>query len=523
VSHLLPSAALPLLDGKLAVVLAGMCYRGAIMRQWYYWSCKFYGRWYLGLVLALISVLLHTPEPVEGRQWWLCEPPGAQVGVSQSLSPTPVLDWTKVAKAALPAVVSISSGTMGRVPPDGPQSPFFSEPFARSGFRKSQDKTRRGRNLGSGVLVSPHGYVLTTYHVIDGAQDIRATLADRRKLRAQIVGTDPMTDLAILKLPGSGYPALPLGDSARVEVAEPVLAIGNPFGLNQTVTTGIVSALGRANVGVADYEDFIQTDAAINPGNSGGALLNACGELIGINSALFSTSGNYMGIGFAVPINMARTVLEQIVTHGRVSRGWLGIVVQELTPALARGLGKPEMRGLLVSDVAPGSPAAQMGVQRDDIVTRYRDILVDDVGQFRNLVIQSTPGSRVWLTIYRNGREQEFEASIGERRETAGQEEPVGKEIDQLGMELTDLDLMLTKRLGLPQSAQGAVVIEVLPGSPAEMAGLQSGDVIQEVNRQPVNSTKDFERAVEQTSGQAMILFVNRAGATVYLVVEPKG
>jgi serine protease Do len=364
---------------------------------------------------------------------------------------------------------------------------------------------------------------LTTYHVIDGAQDIRVTLADRRKLRAQIVGTDPMTDLAILKLPGSGYPVLALGDSTRVEVAEPVLAIGNPFGLNQTVTLGIVSALGRANVGVADYEDFIQTDAAINPGNSGGALLNACGELIGINSALFSTSGNYMGIGFAVPINMARTVLEQIVTHGRVSRGWLGIVVQELTPTLARGLGKPEMRGLLVSDVAPGSPAAQAGVQRDDIVTRYRDVLVDDVGQFRNLVIQSTPGSRVWLTIYRNGREQEFETSIGERPETTGQEEPVGKEIDQLGMELTDLDLTLTKRLGLPQSAQGAVVIEVLPGSPAETAGLQSGDVIQEVNRQPVTSTKDFERAVEQLSEQAMILFVNRAGATVYLVVEPKG
>jgi serine protease Do len=371
--------------------------------------------------------------------------------------------------------------------------------------------------------VSPHGYVLTTYHVIEGAQDIRVTLADRRRLRAQIVGTDALTDLAVLKLPGSGYPVLPLGDSGRVDVAEPVLAIGNPFGLNQTVTMGIVSAVGRANVGVADYEDFIQTDAAINPGNSGGALINACGELIGINSALFSTSGSHMGIGFAVPINMARTVLEQIVTHGRVSRGWLGIVVQDLTPALAHGLGKPEMRGLLVSDVAPGSPGAQAGLQRDDIVTRYRDVRVDGAGQFRNLVLQSTPGSRVWLTVYRNGRDQEFEVSVGERPESTAQEEQVGKEIEQLGMELTDLDLALTKRLGLPPAAQGIVVIEVLPGSPAEAAGLQSGDVIQEVNRQPVTSAKDLARKVEQMAGQSLVLFVNRAGTTVYLVVDLKG
>ena len=493
------------------------------MRWWGYWYCESDARWCLGLVLALLGGLLCSPESVVARQWWICESPGPQAGLLQSAPPAPILDWTKVAKAALPAVVSISSATTGRVPSEGPQSPFFAEPFSRSGFRESQDRPRRGHNLGSGVLVSPHGYVLTTYHVIEGAQDIRVTLADRRKLRAQIVGTDPLTDLAILKLPGSGYPILPLGDSARVEVAEPVLAIGNPFGLNQTVTMGIVSAVGRANVGVADYEDFIQTDAAINPWNSGGALINACGELIGINSALFSTSGSHMGIGFAVPVNMARTVLEQIVTHGRVSRGWLGIVVQEFTPALARGLGKPETRGLLVSDVAPGSPGAQAGLQRDDIVTRYRDVRVDDVGHFRNLVIQSAPGSRVWLTVYRNGRDQEFEVSVGERPETTAQEGQTGREVDQLGMELTDLDLALAKRLGLPPAAQGVVVIEVLPGSPAETAGLQSGDVIQEVNRQPVGSAQDFERTVEQASEQSLVLFVNRAGATVYLVMEHKG
>jgi serine protease Do len=365
--------------------------------------------------------------------------------------------------------------------------------------------------------------VVTTYHVIEGAEDILVTLADRRKLRAQVVGTDAMTDLAVLKLSGSGFPVLPFGDSARVEVAEPVMAIGNPFGLSQTVTMGIVSAVGRANVGIADYEDFIQTDAAINPGNSGGALINACGELIGINTALFSTSGSYMGVGFAIPINLARTVLEQILSRGQVRRGWLGIVVQELTAALARGLGKPELPGLLVSDVSEGSPAARAGLRRDDILLRYRDAPIDDVGRFRNLVAQSTPGSRLLLTVYRDGREQKLEVQVGERLEPARQDEALGAEGSRLGMELVDLDLVLTRRLGLPLSAQGAVVVEVLPGSPAEAAGLQSGDVIQEVNRQPVKSVQDIERSLETRGNLPLVLFVHRDGATVYLVLEPRG
>jgi Do/DeqQ family serine protease len=370
--------------------------------------------------------------------------------------------------------------------------------------------------------VSTEGYVLTTYHVIEAAEDILVTLADRRKLRAQVVGADPVTDLAILKLPGSGFPILPLGDSTRIEVAEPVMAIGNPFGLTQTVTMGIVSAISRANVGISDYEDYIQTDAAINPGNSGGALINACGELIGINTALFSTSGAYMGVGFAVPINLARTVLEQILTHGRVSRGWLGVVVQELTPALARGLGKPEVPGLLVSDVTEGGPVAKAGIRRDDIVLRYRDMRVSDVGQFRNLVAQSIPGTRLLLTIYRDGQEHTLEVVVGERQEATTAEETMGTAVNQFGMELVDLDLALTRRLGLPLSSLGAVVVEVLPGSMAETAGLQSGDVIQEVNRQPVKSASDFERLVERVAQQPLILFINRSGTTVYVVVDSR-
>jgi serine protease Do len=372
------------------------------------------------------------------------------------------------------------------------------------------------------VLISPDGYVLTTYHVIEGAEDIRVVLADRRKLQPQVIGIDPLTDLAVLKLPGADFPALRLGDSAHIVVAEPVLAIGNPFGLNQTVTMGIISAIGRVNMGVTDYEDFIQTDAAINPGNSGGALINACGELIGINTALFSTSGSYMGIGFAVPVNMARTVFEQIRRQGRVSRGWLGIVVQELTPSLARGLGVPEIPGLLISDVSVGGPAERAGLRQDDVLIRYRNMPIESVGHFRNLVAQSLPGSRWPVAVYREGRELHLDIIIGERPHVQSVEEAMGHEVERLGLDLAELDLGMARRLGLPLATQGVVVVEVFPGSPAEMAGLQSGDVIREVNRKPIRSASDFEAGLEKVVNAPLILFVNREGSNLYVVLEQR-
>jgi serine protease Do len=423
---------------------------------------------------CLLSALLLLPGLVQARQWWVCQNGLLQSTVPPGVAPA-LVEWTKIAKTALPAVVSISSAAPGVSQPAGQLNPMLSKPFMRSAFRGPHEGLRRGRNIGSGVLVSPDGYVLTTAHVIEGAGDIRVMLADRRKFQARVIGADPMTDLAVLKLPGTDFPALPLGDSTDLEVAEPVLAIGNPFGLNQTVTMGIISAMGRVNMGVTDYEDFIQTDAAINPGNSGGALINACGELIGINTALFSTSGSYMGIGFAVPVNMARTVFEQIRTQGRVSRGWLGIVVQELTPILARELGIPEISGLLVSDVSEGGPAERAGLRRDDVLVSSQSMPVESPGHFRNQVGQSRPGSRLPLTVYCEGREIQVEVIIGERSPGQPIEESLGHEVDRLGMELIDLDIGLAKRLGLPVAAQGVVVIEVLPGSPAEMGGYKLG------------------------------------------------
>jgi serine protease Do len=370
------------------------------------------------------------------------------------------------------------------------------------------------------VLVTGDGHVLTNNHVVEGARDIRVTLADGRELTAKLVGTDPKTDLAVLRLPGSGFSVLPLGDSSRVEVAEVVLAIGNPFGLSQTVTMGIVSAVGRANVGIADYEDFIQTDAAINPGNSGGALVNARGELIGINTAIVSQSGGSMGIGFAVPVNMARQVMDQLVTRGRLTRGYLGVAVQDLTPALARGLKIDADRGLLVVDVAPDGPAAQAGLQRNDVIVAVDGKPPEDAGHFRNLVAGTAPGSRLRLTILREGRERTVEVTVGELPERPPAVAAVRAPPDTPGVSVASLTPEVARRLGLPPTVRGAVVAEVRPGGLAAEAGLRPGDVVTEVNHQPVRGAEDFARAVEQARGQDLAVRVERGGSARYVVLE---
>ena len=330
--------------------------------------------------------------------------------------------FVQVVKAVTPAVVNIVSTRTDQETqsPHGlSDDPFFRRFFGEEFFRRfDEPRGRQGpreRGLGSGVIVQPNGIIVTNYHVVRKATEIQVLLADRTTYPAELIGTDPKTDLAVLKIEAGNLPTIPWANSDGLEVGEYVLAVGNPFGLNQTVTLGIVSAVGRARMGIAEYEDFIQTDAAINPGNSGGALVNTRGELVGISTAIFSRSGGSMGIGFAVPSNMARAILDQLVSTGEVVRGWLGVSIQEVTPKLATQFGVVEPKGVLISDIIEGSPAEQAGLRRGDIIVRFDERSIDDATQLKNMVAATEVGKRITVTLIRDEKTVVLEISIGEQ------------------------------------------------------------------------------------------------------------
>jgi serine protease Do len=433
--------------------------------------------------------------------------------------------FAPIVKEVLPNVVNISSSKVVRTPnqmPDGMQSDPFFQQFFGHGFDNRQEvpQNRREQSLGSGVIVSPEGYILTNNHVVDGATDIRVTLSDKRELKAKIVGTDPKTDVAVLKLEGSSFPAITLGDSSKVQVGDYALAIGDPFGVGQTVTMGIVSAKGRGNLGIEDYEDFIQTDAPINPGNSGGALVNDRGELVGINTAILSHgSGGNEGIGFAVPVNLARSVMSQILDHGKVTRGYLGVVIQPITPAMAKDLGLSEMQGALVGDVSPKGPAQAAGVQRGDIILQINGNVVTDNNELRNTVSMMQPGETVKLKVSRDGSTKDLDVKLGElplsKEDVHGQSEGSSKDALE-GVSVQNLDADTAAQLQLPESTKGVVVTGIDPSSPKADSGLRKGDVIQEVNHQPVRNVAEFEQAMRKAENGALLL-VNRGGTTLYI------
>ncbi|HEU0006056.1 MAG TPA: DegQ family serine endoprotease [Terriglobia bacterium] len=434
--------------------------------------------------------------------------------------------FAPVVKSAVPAVVNISSSRIDRSPDRGSSSPFFSDPFFRDFFGDQFGhffdipRERRAQSLGSGVIISPEGYVLTNDHVVNGATDIKIYLSDKREFKARIVGRDPKTDLAVLKLEQKNLPVLTFGDSSKVEVGDFALAIGNPFGIGQTVTMGIVGATGRGGFGIEDYEDFIQTDAAINPGNSGGALINVRGELIGINTAIITRSGGNQGIGFAVPINMARSVMEQILKKGKVIRGWLGITIQDVTPTLAKSFGLGEAKGALVGDVTPDGPAARSGLTTGDVILEVNGENVPDSRSLRLKIGQLVPGTKVQLKLWRDGKEREVSVVLGEMP-AEEQRRPEGERSRALeGIEVDELTPQVAQRLGVPRTTRGVVVVEVSLGSPAAEAGLRRGDIIQEVNRRPVASVAEFERAVRQSGNESVLVLVNRSGSTLFLVIE---
>jgi serine protease Do len=431
-----------------------------------------------------------------------------------------------VAEKSVASVVNLSSEKVVRGPVGDPFGPFFGDPLFRHFFDEGFffpgiPRERRELSLGSGVVVREDGIVLTNHHVVERAEDIRVTLADGREYEAEILGTDPPTDLALLRLEGDTgrLEPLPFGDSDRLRLGDVVLAIGNPFGVGQTVTMGIVSAKGRSNMGIVDYEDFIQTDAAINPGNSGGALIDTEGKLVGINTAIITRSGGYQGIGFAIPSNMARSVMESLLDEGRVVRGWLGVVIQEITSDLAAALGLEGVQGVLVSDVAPDSPAARAGLERGDVILRFDGEPVDRTGQLRNRVAAAGEGAEVKLHVLRDDDELSIAASLGELP-TEVVEPPEGAPpagATPGGLALAPLDETARRHLRVPDHVEGGVVVRrISPRSPALRAGLRRGDVIREVDRQPVHSVAEFRQRYE-TAGDPVLLLVQRGTSVLFL------
>jgi serine protease Do len=347
------------------------------------------------------------------------------------------------------------------------------------------------------------------------------TLSDKREFKARVIGTDPKTDIAVLKIDASGLPAIVIGDSSKVQIGDYALAVGNPFGVGKTVTMGIVSATGRTNLGIEAYEDFIQTDAPINPGNSGGALINDRGELVGINTAILAhgSEGN-QGIGFAVPVNLARTVMDQILKNGKVTRAYLGIIPQDVTPAMAKAFGEKEPHGALVGDVSPNSPAQRSGLLKGDIILELNGKPVEDANQLRMSISMMSPDSGVTLKIFRGGAERQVAVKLAELpvKEASVRSDSGAAKSALSGIAVEDVDAQTARQLGLPANTAGVVVTNISPSSPAVDSGLRRGDVIQEVNRQPVKNTADFERAMRNSKDQTLLL-VNRQGSTMYVAV----
>jgi serine protease Do len=451
--------------------------------------------------------------------------------------------FSAAAKEAMPAVVSIKvkkaieANPMTFGTPFGYNDPFeqFGDDFLRKFFgdrlppqqQQQQRQTPRKyyeEGLGSGFIISKDGYILTNNHVVGDVDKITVELQDGRKFEnAKLIGTDPDTEVALIKIDGDNFPVLPMGNSDKIEIGDWVIAIGNPFNLNETVTVGVISAVGRSNVHIAAYEDFIQTDAAINPGNSGGPLINLDGQVIGINTAIYSQSGGYMGIGFAIPINMARNIEQQLKNHGKVTRGYLGIYGQDLTPDMAKLLQLKNNQGVIVASVEPGSPADKAGLKSHDVLLEMSGKKIESYDSFRNEVAMLKPDSRVTFLVSRNGDTDEITVKLAERPTEVAQggNQSKGRQHSQeaLGIEVQSLTKNLSERFGYALG-EGVIVTRVAPASPAADAGIQPGDLIQSVNRQSVSTAEEFEKAVQLTKDNKVLLLIKRGEYSQFIVVQ---
>lgn len=427
-------------------------------------------------------------------------------------------DWVAdIADKVLPSVVNISSMKTVVVR----QSPLFSDPFFREFFGGGIPRERVQRALGSGVIVSEDGYIVTNNHVVGGADNVEVRLSDGRVFAARIIGTDPKSDVAIIKIEEKSLPAITIGDSSNLRIGSFVLAVGNPFGLEQTVTMGIISALGRSGLGITDYENFIQTDAAINPGNSGGALVNMQGELIGINTAILSRTGGNVGIGFAIPINLVMNIKKSIDLYGEVARGWLGVTVQELTPKIAEALSLRSVKGVLVTDVITDSPADKGGIKQGDVVLTIDGKDVQNASSMRFLISDLLPGSSVKVEVVRDGRIKTLNIDIGNLSGEQVPEEKLVIEDNRFleGATVADVTPATRESLEIGNDVNGVLVIEVLNNSAAARTGLRPGDVIIKINRKDTPNLNEFSTVLKKLTGRKMSINIYRQGMIMSMTI----
>jgi serine protease Do len=422
-------------------------------------------------------------------------------------------EWVAdVAQKVIPSVVNISS-TKTVVD----RSPFYSDPFFRDFFGNSPQQERVQRSLGSGVIISADGYIITNNHVVGGADKVEVRLSDNRVFQARIIGTDPKSDVAVIKIESRGLPYLPVGDSTKLRIGTFVLAVGNPFGLGQTVTLGIVSALGRSGLGITDYENFIQTDAAINPGNSGGALVNMRGELVGINTSILSRSGGNIGIGFAIPADFAVSVKNSILRYGKVVRGWFGVTAQDIDAGIARSLNMPTPKGVIVVDVAKGSPAANSGIKRGDIITAINGKTVPNSISMRFMVSEVLPGTQAKVTVLRKGKEIIIPVNAGDlsKASASGDTFTVSDNRFLGGLTAHEIDAGVRDSLNLNADVSGVIVTDIKHGSAAEGTGLKPGDIILQLGKKEIKSLADFKKAAGSLTGRKLSLSVLRGGVVM--------
>jgi serine protease Do len=463
----------------------------------------------LGLAWLIVSLLTITTNTG-----------AANLAALESTRPP---SFATIAKKTMPVVVNISTSLQrsARSGSNDPIDEFFNRFFGETIPRESNQ-----RSLGSGILISKDGEILTNYHVVRSADTIKVKLADQTEYEARLVGKDDRTDIALIKIRKSGgnLPFAKLGISSQLDVGDWVMAIGNPFGLEHTVTAGIVSAKGRV-IGAGPYDNFIQTDASINPGNSGGPLINAVGEVVGVNSAIFSQSGGNVGIGFAIPIDLAKKVVEQLRKNGRVVRGWLGVRAQDVTVAMASALGLTRNPGemAVVTEVAENSPAAEAGVKIGDIIVEFNGKSVPKSHDFPAVIADTPPGQKVTLRIVRDKKEQTVAIKVGELADESDPNQQLEARDPELGLRVQRITPEAVRRLGL-SSSKGVLVIEVQPGSPADQVGIEPADVIREVNQRPVGNVRDFERATRLgRRGDRILLLVQRGDNAVFFAVKRKG